>query len=108
MSIIFFIDRPTVSVSESTTISEGKPYYIECSAWGKPDSSFAWQHNKDEIRSTGQMKNFPFLIPSVSREHYGTYVCTATNKIGSDSQSTNLTVVCKYVFTTISLQYMCY
>ncbi|XP_028413713.1 opioid-binding protein/cell adhesion molecule homolog [Dendronephthya gigantea] len=61
---------------------------ITCKSGGLPEPSYAIFHNGSKINDGGT-----FIIKNVDYHHNGTYECVATNKLGNDSDSANLTVI---------------
>ena len=76
---VTFINHPAV-VGERAT--------VKCSSNGRPEPSYTIIHN-DSITVSNQSTYF---INEVKWSDAGTYKCIATNKLGSDSASKNLTV----------------
>ncbi|XP_023246410.1 hemicentin-1 [Copidosoma floridanum] len=80
----------TISRSKVNVVVDNIPEPIQCSANARPDPQYRWyREGKSEIISEGPVLHFKTPFPRASR---GTYVCQASNKIGSATISTYINV----------------
>ena len=84
---------------------------LECSARGRPDATIIWFGTNGQriisdpqgtytISTTGPDANFMFVSQlqfnvNATVSDQGIYTCNATNTVGSDQGTTNLTIACK-------------
>ncbi|XP_062282340.1 B-cell receptor CD22-like [Scomber scombrus] len=81
---------PSVSVSPSGEIIEGRSVNLTCSSDANPAANYTWyKKNEDSPKASGQI----FTITDVRPEHSGNYYCEAQNKIGSHNSTLHLIVV---------------
>eukprot|EP00794_Sanderia_malayensis_P008073 gene8073-8937_t len=86
---VHFIDRPTFNVSSSqVTRVENSPLYVKCSSTLSPAASFQWLSSSGDVVSNTNM----LVFASISRTDAGVYTCNATNVVGSQTASINVTV----------------
>ncbi|XP_074539147.1 B-cell receptor CD22-like [Halichoeres trimaculatus] len=85
---------PSVSVSPSGEVKEGRAVTLTCSSDANPAARYTWYKvNGNEVRQVGWIseKYFSFIQPSDSGEYY----CTAWNRMGK-SQSEVISIKVKY------------
>ena len=92
------IDTPSSSI---ITVNGGDPLILSCTSRGSPPDRFTWRKDNDPVlQSTTTPVTYAnntaifradYSIDSVTTSDSGTYTCTVTNPIGSDSA--NITVV---------------
>ena len=86
------IDTPS---SSTVTILAGSLLSLNCTSRGSPPDRFAWRKDGGSIlqsitnqvtyTSTSAVFGADYSIDSVTTSDSGTYTCTVTNSIGSDS-----------------------
>ena len=88
------IDTPS---SSTVTVPAGFPLTLTCTSRGSPPDAFTWRKDKDptalhstsitavDYTSTSAVFRADYSIDSVTTSDSGTYTCTVTNPIGSDS-----------------------
>ncbi|KAK2817448.1 hypothetical protein Q5P01_025639 [Channa striata] len=70
---------PSVSVSPSAEIVEGRSVTLTCSSDFNPAANYTWyKENEDSPKASGQI----FTITDFRPEHSGNYYCEAQNTIG--------------------------
>ena len=91
--------------SYTVTVNVGDPFTLSCTSRGSPPDTFTWRKDSGptlqstsitavDYSSTSAVFHADYSIDSVTTSDSGTYTCTVTNPIGSDS--TTITVdVCK-------------
>ena len=96
------IDTPS---SSTVTVTIGSSLTLSCTSRGSPPDTFTWRKDNDptvlqstsitamDYTSTSAVFRTDYSIDSVTTSDSGTYTCTVTNPIGSDS--TTITVVGK-------------
>ena len=92
------IDTPS---SSTVTVSVSDPVTLSCTSRGSPPDTFTWRKdNGPVLQSTTTPVTYnansavfraDYSIDSVTASDSGTYTCTVTNPIGSDS--TTITVI---------------
>ena len=94
------IDTPSPS---TITVTIGSSYTLSCTSRGSPPDTFTWKKDNDptvlqstsitevEYTSTSAVFCADYSIDSVTASDNGTYTCTVTNPIGSNS--TTITVI---------------
>ena len=65
----------------------GESVTVMCSSNGLPEPSYTIMHKNKTV-----INQATYMINKVKSSDAGTYKCIATNKLGSDSDSKNLTV----------------
>ena len=86
------IDTPS---SSTVKVNVGSPLTLSCTSRGSPPDTFTWRKdNGPVLQSTTTPVTYnanravfhtDYSIDSVTTSDYGTYTCTVTNPIGSDS-----------------------
>ena len=94
------IDTPS---SSTVTVTAGSSLTLSCTSRGSPPDTFTWRKDNGptvlqstsitavEHTSTSAVFRADYFIDSVTTNDRGTYTCTVTNPIGSDS--TTITAV---------------
>ena len=85
---------PSVKISPSEkTANETGRVDLFCNATGNPAPNLTWTvvETGNEFSRTEHL-----IIDSLSREHSGTYACTASNEAGNATAKVHLDVQCKY------------
>ena len=94
------IDTPS---SSTVTVSVSDPVTLSCTSRGSPPDTFTWRKDNDltvlqstsitavDHTDTSAVFRADYSIDSVTASDSGTYTCTVTNPIGSDS--TTITVI---------------
>ena len=98
------IDTP---LSSTVTIPFGSPLNLNCTSQGSPPDTFTWMKDGGSmLRSnitqvtysdTSAVFRADYFINSVTTSDSGTYTCTVTNPIGSDSAMITVEVTGMYV-----------
>ncbi|KAK2813257.1 hypothetical protein Q5P01_000860 [Channa striata] len=71
---------PSVSVSPSAEIVEGRSVTLTCSSDSNPAANYTWyKENEDSPKASGQI----FTITDFRPEHSGNYYCEAQNTMGT-------------------------
>ena len=101
------IDTPS---SSTVTVAIGSPLTLNCTSQGSPPDTFTWRKDGDPTvlqstsitavtyNDTSAVFLATYSIDSVTASDSGTYTCTVTNPIGSDSAT--ITVVGKLFMTS--------
>jgi len=88
----------------------GSPITLSCTSRGSPPDTFTWMKDGIPItqstsittvtyNSTSALFRSEYMIDNVATSDSGTYTCTVTNPIGSDSETIAVTVVgMKFVY----------
>ncbi|XP_033945503.1 B-cell receptor CD22-like isoform X2 [Pseudochaenichthys georgianus] len=75
---------PSVSVSPSAEIKEGRSVTLTCSSDANPAANYTWyKENEDSPKASGQI----FTITDIRAEHSGSYSCGAQNKLGRSNST---------------------
>ena len=105
------IDTPS---SSTVTVTIGSFLTLSCTSQGSPPDTFTWRKDNDptvlqstsitavDYTSTSAVFRANYSIDSVTTSDSGTYTCTVTNPIGSDSTTITVVVgkliyICVYV-----------
>ncbi|KAK2817450.1 hypothetical protein Q5P01_025641 [Channa striata] len=81
---------PSVSVSPSAEIVEGRSVTLTCSSDSNPAATYTWyKENEDSPKASGQI----FTINDIRPEHSGNYSCEAQNTLGRQNSTLCLVVV---------------
>ncbi|KAL7404555.1 hypothetical protein ABVT39_016342 [Epinephelus coioides] len=85
------LTQPTLTViPHLPEISEGDHLYLICGVKGTPPVTFKWYrdgHEQPLYTTTSNKNNTDYQVPTLSKEHSGTYYCEAfnhANKVRSD------------------------
>ena len=88
-------------------VNFGSPLTLSCTSQGSPPDTFIWQKDNDptvlqstsitavDHTSTSAVFRADYSIDSVTTSNNGTYTCTVTNPIGSDSVMITVVVIGK-------------
>ena len=87
------IDTPS---SSTVTVTVGSSLTLSCTSQGSPPDTFTWRKDNGSVlqstgitavdyNSTSAVFRADYSIDSVTTSDNGTYTCTVTNPIGSDS-----------------------
>ena len=95
------IDTPS---SSTVTVPFGSTLTISCTSQGSPPDTFTWRKDNDptvlqstsitavDHTNTSAVFRADYSIDSVTTSDSGTYICTVTNPIGSDSAAITVVV----------------
>ena len=98
------IDNPSLS---TVTVNIGSPLTLSCTSRGSRPDTFTWRKDNDPtvLQSTSitavaytnarAVFRADYSIDSVTTSDRGTYTCTITNPIGSDSTTITVVVISK-------------
>ena len=98
------IDTPSIS---TVTVTAGSSLTLHCSSQGSLPDTFRWRKDNDQTvlqstsitavdyTSTSAVFRADYSIDNVTRSDNGTYTCTVTNPIGSDSATITVIVIGK-------------
>ena len=74
---------------EDTAVTVGSDVMLIVSAQGTPPINYKWYHNGNELRGETDDK---LVLNSINQLKGGTYMVSASNRLGSDSSEANLKV----------------
>ena len=89
------------------TINVGDPLMLSCTSQGSPPDTFTWRKDNDptvplstsitavDHTSTSAVFHANYSINNVTTSDSGTYTCTVTNPIGSNSATITVVVTSK-------------
>ena len=89
------------------TVHAGTPLILSCTSRGSPPDTFTWRKDNDptviqstsitavDYTSTSAVFRADYSIASITTSDIGTYTCTVTNPIGSDSATMTVDVISK-------------
>ncbi|XP_078584655.1 nephrin-like [Branchiostoma floridae x Branchiostoma japonicum] len=92
--------QPTI-VSNATTVEEGDSIHLTCQTTSNPPASYSWTKQSgdlpDDAREETVDQTSVLVIPSLTKDHSGTYICTASNILlpGGTTKEYNLNVLCE-------------
>ena len=103
---------PVVDTSSSSTVTVAArdPLTLSCTSRGSPPDIFTWRKDNDptvlqstsitavDYTSTRAVFGANYSIDSVTTSDSGTYTCTVTNPIGSNSTTITVVVISKLSF----------
>ena len=93
------------SSSSPVTVNVGSSLTLSCTSRGSPPDTFTWRKDNDptvlqstsitavDYTSTSAVFHTDYSIDSVTTSDSGTYTCTVTNPIGSDSATITVDVI---------------
>ena len=115
-----YIAAPVIdSISSNTlTINDGDPLTLSCTSRRSPPDTFTWRKdNGPVLQSTTTPVTYndnsavfrvDYSIASVTTSNSGTYTCTVTNPIGSDSATITVIVTSKlFIRSTYDFMMRC-
>ena len=89
--------------SSTLAVAVGTPLTLSCTSQGSPPDTFTWRKDNGSVlestttpvtyTNTIAIFRADYSIDNVTTSDTGTYTCTVTNPIGTDS--TTIIVVCK-------------
>ena len=100
--------------SSNVTAVVGSSPTISCTSQGSPPDTFTWRKDNDptvlqstsitavDHTSTSAVFCADYSIDNVTTSDSGTYTCTVTNPIGSDSTLITVVIIGMYLFIAIS------
>ena len=100
------IDTPS---SSTVTVNVGDPLTLSCTSRGSPPDTFTWRKDNDptvlqstsitavDYTSTSAVFRADYSIDSVTTSDSGTYTCTVTNPMGTDSATITVVVTSKFL-----------
>jgi len=88
-------------------VAIGMSVTLSCTSRGSPPDTFTWRKDSGPIvqpasittvtyTNTSAVFRVDYFINSVTTSDSGTYTCTVTNPIGSDSETITVEIPCKY------------
>ena len=97
---------PVIDTSSSSivTVNVGDPLTLSCTSRGSPPDAFTWRKDNDptvlqstsitavDYTSTSAVFSADYSIDSITTSDSGTYTCTVTNPIGSDSTTIRVVI----------------
>ena len=103
--LFLYTAAPVIDTPSSSTVAVAvdTPLTLSCTSRGSPPDSFTWRKDNGSVlesnttpvtyTNTNAIFRAEYSIDSVTTSDSGTYTCTVTNPIGTDSAT--ITVVCK-------------
>ncbi|XP_028428472.1 sialic acid-binding Ig-like lectin 14 [Perca flavescens] len=85
-----------VKITGDTSVKEGETLNLSCSVESFPPSLITWTKlgfNRTLNNDTGTAT---LVIPNVTAEYFGQYICTAKHQNNTLMKEVNITVICKY------------
>ena len=103
------IDTPS---SSTVTVPIGSCLTLSCTSQGSPPDTFTWRKDYQTVlqstsitavfyTSTSAVFRADYSINSVNTSDSGTYACTVTNPIGSDSAMITIVVIGKLLIRIV-------
>ena len=103
LSFITAAPRLDPQSSSTVIVGVGYPLTLSCTSRGSPPDTFTWRKDSGPIvqstsittvthTATSAVFRADYFINSVTTSDSGTYTCTVTNPIGSDSETINAIV----------------
>ena len=103
--------------SSTVTILFGSSLNLNCTSQGSPPDTFTWRKdgasvlqsitNQVTYTSTNAVFRADYYIDSVTTSDRGTYTCTITNPIGSDSVMITVAIIGKLLIYCMNTNYSC-
>ena len=98
------IDTPS---SSTVTVTIGSSLTLSCTSRGSPPDTFTWRKDNDPavlqstsitaVDYTSAVFRADYSIDNVTTSDSGTYTCTVTNPIGSDSTTITVDIISKFL-----------
>lgn len=81
------------------TVTEGRTAVMTCTVTtANPSSEITWTWEKTGIPDVILHRNHVYTITNIQRQQAGTYICTATNSVGTSTPAlVDVQVQCKHV-----------
>ena len=79
----------------ATLLSQGETLHLECSAEGEPTPSIEWRRGKVVLETRDRVMILPnnsLRVFATRLEDSGTYLCMASNPLGSVAVMANVTI----------------
>ena len=97
--------------SSTVIVTVGDSLTLSCTSRGSPPDTFTWRKDSGPIvqftsittvthTNTSAVFRADYSINSVTTSDSGTYTCTVTNPIGSDSETITVVVIGMFVLST--------
>ena len=85
--------NPVQVFQQEMTVNYGQTVRLECQADALPAADIVWMKDGFEVSSIKLSENSVTLnLENVTKDMEGTYVCSATNNLGSHEQTFSLSV----------------
>lgn len=81
--------------TKNQTAREGNDISLVCAAEGNPSPRVIWIAPNGTVLQD-RTSDTNLMLPNVSRHRSGKYLCSVTNRVGSDSKIVYLDVLCKF------------
>ncbi|XP_029928050.1 sialic acid-binding Ig-like lectin 10 [Myripristis murdjan] len=88
---VMYVKTPTIT--GNTSVKEGEALTLTCSADSHPPSLITWMKLHSEEYLQNGTETATLVIPNVTAEHSGQYVCTAQHLNRAPTASANVTVM---------------
>uniref|UniRef100_A0A668A651 B-cell receptor CD22 n=1 Tax=Myripristis murdjan TaxID=586833 RepID=A0A668A651_9TELE len=92
---VMYVKMPTITGNAS--VKEGEALTLTCSADSHPPSLITWMKVDSEEYLQNGTETATLVIPNVTAEHSGQYVCIACHFNRVLTASANVTVMCEYM-----------
>ena len=96
------------------TLNVGDPLTLSCTSRGSPPDTFTWRKDNGPVlqstitpvtyNANSAVFRADYSIDSVTTSDSGTYICTVTNPIGSDTAIVKVFVTSKLFIRSMDLQ----
>lgn len=81
-------------IQQKVTVHQGQTVQLECQADALPAANVVWMKEGSRVSSGTLVENSVIMtLENVTNEMAGTYVCFATNALGSREKAVSLSVV---------------
>ncbi|XP_028281126.1 sialic acid-binding Ig-like lectin 14 [Parambassis ranga] len=97
---VSYIRKP--QITGCTSVNEGDVLSLTCSAESFPPSVIMWTKLSSNTTLHNGTGSATLVIPNVTAEHSGQYICTANHLITTLTERVTVTVTCKVSFTWIT------
>nr|XP_057946843.1 vascular cell adhesion protein 1-like [Doryrhamphus excisus] len=88
------------SHSELISLTVGDPLHLNCSVEGNPSPLYTWTH---PLAASSPIIGDVFSVASVTMEHHGQYICSASNSIGTTTVYFNVEVQANYMYIILAV-----